>query len=140
MEKKRGKWLIAVLILVLAAACAGGFYLVKSRSRKENGQFPGGGQMPGDIPGGQSTGITATGTAILKVSQDSAEEAGEELDTKLQEAQDAVTDAEAVLQSTRKSCPPTAIIRTTGYRNCRTPIRKTTISFANSWTPTVLPL
>ena len=50
MEKKRGKWLIAVLILVLAAACAGGFYLVKSRSRQENGQFPGGGQMPGDIP------------------------------------------------------------------------------------------
>lgn len=95
MEKKRGKWLIAVLILVLAAACAGGFYLVKSRSRQENGQFPGGGQMPGDIPGGQSTGITATGTAILKVSQDSVEEAGEELDTKLQEAQDAVTDAEA---------------------------------------------
>ncbi len=37
MEKKRGKWLIAVLILVLAAACAGGFYLVKSRSRQENG-------------------------------------------------------------------------------------------------------
>lgn len=35
MEKKRGKWLIAVLILVLAAACAGGFYLVKSRSRQE---------------------------------------------------------------------------------------------------------
>lgn len=35
MEKKRGKWLIAVLILVLVAACAGGFYLVKSRSRKE---------------------------------------------------------------------------------------------------------
>ena len=31
----------------------------------------------------------------MKVSQDSVEEAGEELDTKLQEAQDAVTDAEA---------------------------------------------
>ena len=123
MEKKRRKRLIAVVILlVLAVACAGGFYLVKSRSGQENGQFPGGGQMPGGMPGGQNTGITATGTtvigmdveefepdyidtdleieevylesgdqveagtAILKVSQDSVEDAREELEETLTKA------------------------------------------------------
>lgn len=123
MEKKRRKGLIAVaVLLVLVAACAGGFYLVKNRNTQENGQFPGGGQMPGGMPGGQSTAITATGTtvigmdveefepdyidtdleieevylesgdqveagtAILKVSQDSVEDAREELEETLTKA------------------------------------------------------
>lgn len=123
MEKKRRKGLIAVaVLLVLVAACAGGFYLVKNRNTQENGQFPGGGQMPGGMPGGQSTVITATGTtvigmdveefepdyidtdleieevylesgdqveagtAILKVSQDSVEDAREELEETLTKA------------------------------------------------------